>query len=299
MAMTEIKNVQPFFDATPLMENPQALREKARQDGYLYLRELMDTEKLLNLRKQILTVCDNQGWIKPASPLLDGIVKDGLVSTEGRSNKWFEYYGVIQKIRDFHALALHPQLLKVFKIIFDGPVLPHSRNICRTIFPQSSDVTTPAHQDFIHIRGTEDTWTAWIPCGNCPTTLGGLSILPRSHQEGLLPVHDAVGAGGKGVDVPPESIWVNGDMVCGDVLVFSSLTVHQGRDNLSGNRFRISLDYRYQPLSEPIDFRSMLPHYQHLSWDEIYADWPEIDPVKNYWKKWKLNIAPEKQMSTY
>jgi hypothetical protein len=82
-------------------------------------------------------------------------------------------------------------------------------------------------------------------------------------------------------------------MECGDILTFHSLTVHQGRDNQTEDRLRVSVDYRYQPISEPIAPDSMEPHYGGLGmdWDEIYADWPENDPLKYYWKQWDLHYA--------
>ena len=72
-----------------------------------------------------------------------------------------------------------------------------ARNIARVIFPRNTKYTTPAHQDYIHIQGTEETWTAWFPLGDCSKELGSLAILPRSHVFGILPTHTAYGAGGQ------------------------------------------------------------------------------------------------------
>jgi len=91
--------------------------------------------------------------------------------------------------------------------------------------------------------------------------------------------------------VPAENKWVLGDLECGDVLTFHSLTVHQGRDNLTPNRLRISFDYRYQPLSHPILRSSMSPHMGREQWDAIYEKWPANDAMRYYWKKWNLNYV--------
>ena len=42
--------------------------------------------------------------------------------------------------------------------------------------------------------------------------------------------------------------WFSSPFDLGDALFFHSKTVHQGVPNLSGNRVRLSVDYRYQSL---------------------------------------------------
>ena len=84
--------------------------------------------------------------------------------------------------------------------------------------------------------------------------------------------------------------WRASDMKAGDVLLFNALTVHAGRANLS-DRMRLSIDLRYQPLSEPITEEWLHPHRRKLTWDEIYAD--QSDNTWNYyWRTFDLNVVP-------
>ena len=122
---------------------------------------------------------------------------------------------------------------------------------------------TPIHQDFIHIQGTRNVWTAWIPFGNIRGSLGGLAVLKGSHKQGVLAVTAAAGAGGLesilcNIDLP----WVEHDYEIGDVLTFHSCTVHKSLPNLMGNRVRLSCDYRYQPGDEDLEEKSLKPHMQ-------------------------------------
>ena len=75
-------------------------------------------------------------------------------------------------------------------------VLLQPSNIARFIFPTNLEQTTPPHQDFVLIQGTPDVWTTWLPLGDCPHRMGGLSVLTGSHKKGVLPVSRALGAGG-------------------------------------------------------------------------------------------------------
>lgn len=298
MAMQATERTEEFIESSPLLGDAERLRERARAEGYLFFRDLLPKDALLNLRRQMLEVCGKAGWLDDSAPLEDGIARPGFRIIESLKDEWLKVYLELQKIRDFHALALHENLIDVFRKVFGEPVLPHSRNICRVIFPQSQTYTTPPHQDHIHIGGTDETWTTWTPVGDCPSELGGLALVPRSHTQGLLPSHEAYGAGGRGVEVPPEAIWHTGELECGDVLIFHSLNVHQGRDNNTEDRLRLSLDFRYQPASHPIRSDSMLPHNLwnwQVTWDEIYAEWEATDPVKYYWKDSKLNLVPGRE----
>ena len=287
-AMTAMVTTEPYADSTPLLKDPKALRERASRDGYLCFRRLLDPETVLHVRRQHLEVCRKHGWLDESAPLMDGVAKKGLCYVESVHEEWIAFYNDILRIRDFHALALNPAIIDMFEKLFNETAVAHSRNIARTIFPQNTTFTTPAHQDYVHIKGTKNTWTMWIPGGDCPSQLGGLAIAPGTHTLGELKTHAAYGAGGAGVEVGEDSPWVLGDLGCGDVLTFHSLTVHQGRDNLTPDRFRLSYDFRYQPLSHPIARSSMLPHMGRESWEQIYASWPANDPVRYYWKKWDL-----------
>ena len=81
----------------------------------------------------------------------------------------------------------------------------------------------------------------------------------------------AMGAGGIAVTNPLEGTWVNNPFKQGDVLIFHSMVVHKGVSN-SSDRLRMSMDARYQKVSDPIAPGSLLPHAQPATWEEIYAD---------------------------
>jgi len=293
MAMTPMDKIEPFVDATPLLDTPGQLRERAREEGYLFFKGLVPAESAFEVRRQILELCRRHVWLAEAAPLMDGVVREGVSAIEGRDPRWQAFYCDVMKLRDFHGLAVHPSLMAVFETLFGAQVLAHSRNICRVQFPHTSENSTPPHQDHFYIGGAEETWTNWMPLGDCPVELGSLAVAAGSHRHGMYEVHEAKGAGGHGVDVGAACTWIGGDILCGDVLILHSHMVHQGRDNQSGNRLRLSVDYRYQPLSQPVRSDSLLPHMGWEAWDEIYADWAPDDPLKYYWKNLDLDIVEQ------
>jgi hypothetical protein len=279
--------MQPFLDSTDVVNDELELLERAQRDGYLFIRGLMPADVLESLRMQCLEIARDAGWVEKGTPLEDAIADLDGFCVEPRPEYMGVYYHMY-KLREFQALQHHPNLIGVMERILGEPVLPHARIIGRTIFPQQEVFTTPPHQDFIPIQGTADTYTAWIPLSDIPPELGGLQIASGSHRHGIYEFQPAMGAGGIAVTNPLEGTWVNSPFEQGDVLIFHSMAVHKGVSN-SSDQLRMSMDARYQKISDPIAPGSLQPHSQPHTWEEIYADWPPND-LQYYWQKWDLEV---------
>jgi hypothetical protein len=283
-------DTEPFVPSKLGADSPEVLR--ARMDGqrYLFLPDLIDHTAIHEVRHDILAVCAQAGWLAPGTDPDEGIAAPGVRYVAGQP-EFGEVYREIQKLESFHALAHQPGILDAVRTIVQDDVLVHPRNIARVIFPQNIDFTTPAHQDFIHIKGAADTYTCWFPLGDCPPELGGLAIMAGSHPEGVLPHVPALGAGGKGIVTEPLPYhWVASPLRTGDALLFHSHTVHKGLDNVSADRLRVSVDFRYQAVSAPVHPSSLLPHHGQLTWDDIYAGW-ESKQYQYYWRSLPVNVA--------
>jgi hypothetical protein len=294
-SITELPVLVGFEDATPLLSDPIALRAQAERDGYLFFRKLLPADLVLDLRHLFLQVLDQFGWLRKDVSLMEGLADPAAVAdleSWGGAGVSQAAYLAIQKIELFHRLPHHPRLIHMYEALFGKAVLPHPRHIARLMVPSPGAVPTPIHQDFIHIQGTRNVWTCWLPLGDVPRTLGGLAVLRGSHKQGVLAVTAAAGAGGL------ESIlchinlpWIEHDYEAGDVLTFHSCMVHKALPNQMGNRVRLSCDYRYQPADEAIEEKSLKPHMQVADWTELYAGWPDSD-LKYYWTKHDLTLSP-------
>lgn len=280
-----------FEDASPYLKDPAALRAKAEEDGYLFLKGLIPIDTVMKLRRDILEILDRRGFLNGSRPLMEGI--SDLNALHGRlSEEDVNYMGVgvpeniyreVQKLESFHAVAHEPRLLHLYETLFEEKPFAHPRHIARVMMPHRDLHKTPSHQDFLHIQGSERTWTCWMPIGDATREMGSLSILEGSHKAGLLGVTQAMGAGGL------ESVlcglgyeWAAGDYGAGDLVTFHSLTVHKALPNRLPDRIRLSADMRFQPASEPIEGRSLLPHGA-FEWKDLYEGWQRED-LKYYWR---------------
>ncbi|MCB9148940.1 MAG: phytanoyl-CoA dioxygenase family protein [Caldilineaceae bacterium] len=276
--------IQPFTDSHDLLPSAADLHTQMKQDSYLFISGLIPHAQIDQVYSAIMQVCRQEGWVDARDRAQGNTVVEG-------DEAFWAVYDPLQKLACFHALAHQPQILKVIEALVQETPFVHPRNIARITYPQTAHFTTPPHQDFVHIQGTAETYTVWFPLSDCPRELGNLEVLAGSHTQSILPVHRAAGAGGLGVDADNLGLtWRGGDFAAGDVLIFHSHTVHRAIPNRTKDQLRISVDYRYQGVSQPIVADGLLPHYNRLTWDEIYADWTRPE-LQYYWRDLKLKVV--------
>ncbi len=240
---------------------------------------------------RVLEVCQENSWLRAGAPLADGIAELSRICVSPEP-QFFAVYNNVLKLESFNRLAHAPAILDVMTMLIGEPALPHPTKIGRIIFPQNTAESIPPHQDYVHIQGTTETYTCWLPLGDCPYELGGLTVLVGSHKSGLGEYHFARGAGGIGIDINKLSgDGVTSDYQTGDALVFHSMTVHRALPNVTPDLLRLSADYRYQAASQPIAENFLLPSGGKIAWEEVYAGWQSKD-LQYYWKNVELRSVP-------
>ncbi len=284
MPMAAMSRTAPLEDASALLAEPAHLRERAATDGYLYLPGLLTARTLAPTRRAVVEVAREHGLMDADERPIEA----GFVSEWRDSPRFRAYYRDILQIAAFHRLAVDAALMRVFDTLIGERTLAHPRNILRTVFPGHPEITTDPHQDHRPVKGSTDTWTAWIPLSDCPPELGGLALVAGSHREGLREVPE----GSINLAAVEPWDWRCGPMRLGDVLLFHSLTVHQALDNEKMDEVRFSCDFRYQRASDPVHEHSLLPHMRWQTWEEVYATWSEDDPLRYYWRELDLDIQP-------
>jgi ectoine hydroxylase-related dioxygenase (phytanoyl-CoA dioxygenase family) len=279
--------MQSFIDSSGLISDGSALASRMRRDGYLFLRNLLPRNDVVAVARQIGEIARDAGWLRRDQP-----VEEAIADTSGfcvdPDPTYLRTLRRINRLEDYHALEHHPLLIDLLERMLGGPILPHPRVLMRNIFPQHEEYTTKAHQDFPNVQGTTEVYTAWMPLIDCPLHVGPLQIATGSHVNGVYDFGLAGGAGGIEITDPLEGRWVSGDFAAGDVLLFHSMTVHKGLPNRS-DKLRMSMDVRYQLVSQPFNIDNANPDGQPLSWEEIYADW-RSDTLKYYWRRLPLTL---------
>lgn len=228
----------------PLVSAPadaDARRAQAGRDGYLFLPGLVPAEALAPLQADVARALTRRDW------LVDGASEPALALGRWDDPRWVDFLVEILPSPGLRTLAAAPALRAVLGELLGGEVLAHQGDVCRVVSPGAIDLATPPHQDAAYLADPVGVWTAWLPLAPCPLARGPLVLWPGSHLGGVRP-HAAVvaGAAAIGTDVPADVPWVGGDLAVGDVLLFSSLTVHRALPNTSADQLRVSIDLRFR-----------------------------------------------------
>lgn len=260
------------------MQTPiDRLREQLKADGYIWLRGFFPREEIMALRKR---------YFERMRPT--GILADGLDPAEGIFSGRRDPTGQTTKILSefvrtaaYESFCFQPHLWQFYEELLGGDVYLHKRKIVRQTYPHDPK-TTDAHYDLIYLRGGTDTvLSSWIPLGDIPLEMGGLTYLEGSDAFGrqmeaefaarnaTLSPEERVSAynrnmsatGGIGKDLSAlvkryNTRWLVADYEAGDMVVHTSYMIHAATQNSSSeNRMRLSTDIRYQRIREEIDAR--------------------------------------------
>ncbi len=269
-----------------LLTDQAALQNRLKDKGYLFFKQIIPIEPILELRKDITNVLAKHGWIKGGDETMDAIAYRTPVY-EGEAKVYFKAHDDIIKLESLYSLAHQTELINLMKLVLGPTAFPHPLSIARITFPKNNETTTPPHQDYANNQGTKNLTAAWIPLSDCPKELGSLSVMESSHKvDEVLPLEFSLGAGftqAKLDDRLSEFKWVEADFEIGDVVLFPSLTVHKALDNKSENKMRLSVDFRYQLEGEALTENVLAPHFKRFTWDQIYEGW-KSDKYQYFWK---------------
>lgn len=260
-------------ESSDALDDVEELRRRVAEDGYLYLKGMLDKDQVLDARRSLTDRMAAEGILDPAYPTLDARCKLG--SGYGFKPEFTRDNIEVQRV-------LYSGALTDFYTRFYGEDIRHyDYTWLRAIGPGKG---TNPHCDLPYMgRGTHRHMTAWVPYGDIDFTLGGLMVLEGSHQRmDLLENYVFRDVDGFCDNKPdqkakaddggwtftgtlshnPPSVrnkfggrWLVTEFEPGDVLTFGMFTVHASLDNRTENQLRISSDSRYQRASEPIDER--------------------------------------------
>ena len=282
--------MQPLVDSSKLMNDPLALRERSQRDGYLFLKGVLAKDLVLAIAAELAEIMAAEAWIEPNQPLAQAKANLEKFCVEPQPAFMQVFYQQLS-LKSMHALRMHNNILAIFAALFDETPFPLPHFVMRMAFPDRPDYATPAHQDFVHFEGSRKNWALWLPFTPIDTTTGGLAVAAGSHLHGPYDMRPALGAGQMVIDADLDSMdWRWSPMQPGDILLHNCLTVHKGLPNNS-TVMRVSVDFRYQPLSEPVGEKGLGVAHQMKTWEELYQGW-DGDEYKYYWHDLNLQVEP-------
>ncbi len=180
---------------------------------------------------------------------------------------YWQTYAAVQSLEEFHRLGHSAELAAVREAVLGPESFTLPLKVLRMVRPYTAQLKKIIHRDYAAFR-IPGMLTAWLPLVDCPQDLGGLKILRGSHRD--IPEEDQVSE----LSVNNGN-WVSANYRVGDVIVFHCLTVHAGQPNQSGDRIRLSADFRWQSSHTPVPQWVCQPHQSARipGWAELTQGW--------------------------
>ncbi len=258
--------------AMHLIDDAAALRQRMREDGYVFLPGYLNRYEVLAARDDIT------GHMERAGQLDTNFPPEALIAKAGRTT------GVNPELaansKALKQVLYSGPMMEFYTRLFGGAVRHYDYTWLRTIGPGQA---APPHMDIVYMgRGTHSLLTAWTPLSDIPINVGGLMILEKSHRHERINSNygrkdvDAFCTNGRserqsetGSNVQshgwlsknPVKLrqrlggrWLTAQYRAGDLLTFTMNTIHGSIDNGSQS-IRLSSDSRYQLASEAVDER--------------------------------------------
>jgi ectoine hydroxylase-related dioxygenase (phytanoyl-CoA dioxygenase family) len=232
-------------DAGPYCGNSERLRALMARDGFLFVRGLVPPDLVAALRARVLGYARRIGWLGRQAPIEAARAAPGKRVGCYHDPDWVNLQVDVQTAPEIWALGECAAIRRVLHAIADRPgdLTLSTANTVR-VFSPHPDMATPPHQDAHYVRTLGEFRTVWLPLGDCPRALGPLALLAGSHRGGLH-AHAGEGAADACVAVSADAVWSTADFRCGDAALFGPYTVHRTLPNESGDRLRLSADFRY------------------------------------------------------
>lgn len=267
-------------ESNDVLDDVGALRTRFEEDGYLYIRDFLPEELILDARRAIFKRVAEEGGLNPDHDLMDGVLRPLEPGTEDKK-KGFRPE-LTEDCDEVKRVVHGPEICRFYEQFFGEPIRYFDFIWARLM---GKGQGTASHCDWVYMgRGSKQLMTCWIPYVDVPLDVGGLILLEKSHlqrdriKEYLNKDVDAY-CENRPSDVQkvavegnwsfpgwlsqrPDTLtekfnsrWLTSEQYRpGDILTFRMDMIHGSLDNHT-DRIRFSTDTRYQPASHPADER--------------------------------------------
>jgi 1-deoxypentalenic acid 11beta-hydroxylase len=259
----------PYEDCSEYLTDSTHLDRFYRENGYLFLRGVLNDRKIGNVAAQMLDGLRDLGHV-PENSSLDNLRLNSYEAVDEAA-----LHGYV----DYDSFWNDRSTLTVFEHVFGEPIRVFKSTTIR-YYPAGKDPAgpkyiTPLHQDGYYVGPNKDFRTVWVPLLPTSLAIGGVALAAGSHTQGSRDHvrderYELFGSTVSGVPADRLSEFYPlrfSPMEPGDVLIFHAYLCHRSVPNLDrAGKIRMSMDTRVQPASTPVGY------YAATSWVKSFND---------------------------
>jgi ectoine hydroxylase-related dioxygenase (phytanoyl-CoA dioxygenase family) len=278
----------------------EAMRQNIENDGYVFLRSVLNRDEVLTARQEVFERLEQVGEVKP--PAIDGIAT-GESKRKEATGDLHTFWKSVNEGDKLRHVTHGDRLRELIGVIFGEAARAHDLMYLRPVVAGRS---TKLHYDFpFFARRSLRIHTAWIPFGDAPLSDGPLMIVEGSNRftDLIDPIqnhdyesdHEDAVIQKAAYERPNETDPItfarqrgvrllSTDFRAGDLIVFGGFTLHGSLDNCSPiERVRLSCDVRYQPAADPFDDERYFGEDPSGSHGGGYGDMKGAKPLTEPW----------------
>jgi hypothetical protein len=233
------EGVDELADSAALVADPDGLRRRLAEDGYLFFRGLLPASELRAAGLAVLARLRAGGWVDDRG--IPSIQPRAVNSMDALTDPAFR---AAMTSAEFNRIPYLPPLRAVIRAVLGPNAFSYPVKVLRAVYPERP--TARPRGRYIHydygVGGVQDMLTSWIPLMDIPVRIGGLAVRPGGHLGPPRPPRPLS---------PAEPGWATTSYEPGDVIIFHCLTPHAALPN-TGSSLRISGDFRWQRADQPV-----------------------------------------------
>jgi len=256
--------IDEMRDSASLLDDPKTLRARLAEDGYLYLKGVVDRDAIMAARQEVFERLVAVGEIK--EPAIEGIATGDSKRRE-REPDLGAFWRSVSEGKKLRAASNGRDMQRIMSLIFGEPARNQDYIFLRA---GARGRATGLHFDYpFFTRAHDKVCTVWMPIGDVPVEDGPVVVVEGSqHFRDLIdPMigFDISKDNSRKADFGADAIsfaksrgtrLLTRNFEAGDIALFGMYTAHGSLDNHSPiNRVRLSCDLRWQPASLPLDER--------------------------------------------
>ena len=273
--------------------NDNDLRNNLEQDGYLFLRNVIDYKNILKARNDIFKKLNEVNELE--DPFVEGIASGKSTRDEMHKDRGL-FWESLSNTTSLRQVTNGSNLENVFTKIFGTPSVGFDFIFLRAV---ASGKFTHMHCDAgFFTRKTQNVLTCWLVFTEISLDKGPLFIIEGSHKlkeiknkyknfdvdlhkdlKATIETHPVKFAKERNTRI------LTAEFKPGDALIFGMYTVHGTFENhATDKKIRLTCDIRFQPENEPKDPR----YFGHSPGGTTGAGYAELNSARPLNEDWHI-----------
>ncbi len=185
LLLAENHDVEPFKEASVILDDQAAALAVAEERGYVFLKGLLSDEDIAPLRAVVRDFAAERGWVEPDAdnPSTVRAIPGAKLTGRGWDDPgWLELQTAVLAHPSFMAIARHPRMIHAVEMLLGEPAQLAFANHCWLKLPGSPEHTTRPHQDISYLPNCPRMWTVWVPLVDTPFEVGPLGVVSGSRH---------------------------------------------------------------------------------------------------------------------